>query len=237
MIKSHVDRSVASAWAKRIAAPTNALAELPDNVTFGQAATLPVAGLTALYALRKGGLLLGRPALITGATGGVGDFALQLARLSGARVVAHVRRADQEAQARESGADAVVVGEDLHDEMPFGPYHLIVDSVGGRTLAAALGQIGEGGTVVSLGATGGAEVTFDVSRFYPIGLASLYGFILFDELKAEPAGKGLALLAGLISSGDLSTRISVEMNWSEVAVAARQLTDRAYPGKAVLHLG
>src|SRR5437660_7320563 len=83
------------AWAERVAVPTYALAELPDKVTFSQAATLPIAGLTAIHALAKGGVLLGRRVLITGATGGVGDFAVQLARLAGAHVTANVRRDDQ----------------------------------------------------------------------------------------------------------------------------------------------
>ena len=83
------------AWAERVAVPTHALAELPDKVTFSRAATLPVAGLTALYALEKGGLLVDRRVLITGATGGVGDFAVQLARLAGAHVTATARRQDQ----------------------------------------------------------------------------------------------------------------------------------------------
>src|SRR5262249_49962213 len=66
------------AWAERVAVPHHALAELPGKVTFSQAATFPVAGLTALHALGKGGLLLGKRVLVTGATGGVGDFAVQL---------------------------------------------------------------------------------------------------------------------------------------------------------------
>src|SRR5262245_15527349 len=75
------------AWAERVAVPVHALAELPDKVTLAQAATFPVAGLTALYALGKsGGSLVGRRVLVTGATGGVGDFAVQLARLAGAHV-------------------------------------------------------------------------------------------------------------------------------------------------------
>lgn len=62
------------AWAELVAVPTHALAVLPDSVTFAQAATLPVAGLTALLGLEKAGSLLGRTVLITGASGGVGDF-------------------------------------------------------------------------------------------------------------------------------------------------------------------
>src|SRR5262249_5188346 len=91
------------AGAGRVAVPTNALAELPDKVTFSQAATFPVAGLTALHALNKGGSLLGRRVLITGATGGVGDFAVQLARLAGAHVTGSARRHDQVAAVRALG--------------------------------------------------------------------------------------------------------------------------------------
>ena len=64
-------------------------------VTDAQAATLPVAGLTALHALRQGGLLLGRKVLVDGATGGVGHLAVQLAAAAGAEVYGHVRRAEQ----------------------------------------------------------------------------------------------------------------------------------------------
>ena len=66
------------AWAELAAVPTNAVAELPAGVSFEEAATLPVAGLTALYALDKGGNLLGKDVLITGASGGAGQFAAQL---------------------------------------------------------------------------------------------------------------------------------------------------------------
>jgi len=227
----------AGSWAQQVAVPTFALAEVPEQVSFAQASTLPVAGLTALHALRKGGLLLERSVLITGATGGVGDFALQLARLSGARVVAQIRKPDQEAQVREAGAEAVVIGDTIPDNPPFGPYHLILDSVGGTVLGSALSHVSEGGTLVSYGTSGGTQVTFDASKFYPIGRASYYGFILFDELKmVEPAGLGLAALSNLVASGKLQTRISIEADWSEIADVAQQLTERTYPGKAVLHI-
>src|SRR5450631_2379828 len=63
------------AWAERVAVPTVQLSELPDAITFEQASTLPVAGLTALRALELGGFVVGKPVLITGASGGVGRFA------------------------------------------------------------------------------------------------------------------------------------------------------------------
>ena len=64
------------AWAELVAVPTNSLAELPESVSFELAATLPVAGLTALYALETGGGLIGRSVLVTGASGGAGNFGI-----------------------------------------------------------------------------------------------------------------------------------------------------------------
>src|SRR2546430_16229086 len=81
------------AWAERVAVPTHALAELPDKVTFSQAATLPIAGLTALHALGKNGMILGKRVLVTGATGGGGDLAVHLPRPGGAHATAPLRRA------------------------------------------------------------------------------------------------------------------------------------------------
>jgi NADPH:quinone reductase-like Zn-dependent oxidoreductase len=226
----------AGAWAEQVAVPTNALAELPAAVSFAQAATLPVAGLTALYALQKGGTLLNRTVLITGATGGVGDFAIQLARLAGARVIAHVRRAAQVAEITRAGADQVLVGDDLSMVAPAGPYDLVIDSVGGKTLSTAMMQLAKGGVCVSLGVSAGAEVTFDATRFYRIGRTMLYGFILFEEFGNEPAAVGLARLAALVAAGKLTPRISIEAPWTQIAEVAHQLLERRFPGKAVLQV-
>jgi NADPH2:quinone reductase len=127
------------AWAERIRVPSNAVAALPDEVTDAQGATLPVAGLTALHALRQGGLLLGRKVLIDGASGGVGHLACQLAAASGAIVYGHVRNAAHQAMVAEWCGDRTVLAPELSAAAPFGPYHLILDSVGGSALGGALG--------------------------------------------------------------------------------------------------
>lgn len=226
------------AWAEQAAVPTNQLAQLPDSVTFAQAATLPVAGLTAMHAVWKGGFLLERPVLVTGATGGVGDYALQLAHLVGAKVVASVRRPEQAALAHESGAEYVAVGEDLAEARPYGPYALIVESVGGKVLADALTMLDEKSIVVLFGASSGVSVTFDAMKFYRTGQATLCGMFVFDELRTvESAARGLKRLADLIAQGRLKPRISVEESWEKVASVAKQLMERSYPGKAVLHIG
>ncbi len=225
-------------WAEQIALPTNQVAELPEGISFAQAATIPVAGLTAMHALWKGGFLLERKVLVTGATGGVGDYALQLARLVGAKVVASVRRPEQIALAQESGADFVAVGEDLSDAKQYGPFALVIESVGGQVLADALSMLDENSVVVSFGTSAGNTVTFDAQKFYNTGLVSLYGMILFDELRTvEPAPLGLRRLADLIAQGKLKPRIAIEESWERIAEVAQQLMERTYPGKAVLHIG
>ena len=227
------------AWARQIAVPTNQVAPILDTVTFAQAATIPVAGLTALHGLWKGGFLLERAVLITGATGGVGDYAIQLAKLAGAKVVAHVRRDDQAEAVKQVGADAVLVGDALkgEDAKPFGDYALMLDGVGGDTLGALLGLVEEGTKIVTFGTSAGNDVTFNAQTFYNKGMTTLYGMILFDELKTvESADKGLARIAKLIGEGKIKPQISVEADWKEIAGVAQQLLNRSYAGKAVLHI-
>ncbi|HEY7254525.1 MAG TPA: zinc-binding dehydrogenase [Methylomirabilota bacterium] len=222
------------AWAERVAVPTHALAELPEKVTFSQAATFPVAGLTALHALGKNGTILGKRVLVTGATGGVGDFAVQLARLGGAHVTASARRADQAPALRALGAHEVTVG----DEIPASPkYDLVIESVGGKTLGTALAALERGGVCVTLGVSAASEVTFDARTFFATGRTQLYGFYLFTELGNEPASIGLRRLADMVAAGQLAPHISVERPWSEIAQVAADLIARKYPGKAVLTLG
>ena len=223
------------AWAERIRAPAISVAEIPAGVTDAQAATLPVAGLTALHALRKGGLLLGKKVLVDGASGGVGHLAVQLAKSSGAIVYGHVRREDQRALIEKSCTGGVIVGASLEAARASGPYDLILNSVGGATLASALTMLRTAGTCVTFGVSEAPTTTFEGGAFFRQGGAKLYGLILFDELvRTEPAGAGLAVLLRLIEQRQLVPHIDVEAQWTDVAKIAQQLVDRKYPGKAVL---
>jgi NADPH:quinone reductase len=223
----------AGAWAEQVAVPTDAIAALPDAVEFKSAATLPVAGLTALLALERGGLLLDRSVLITGASGGVGYFACQLAAQAGAIVTAQVRRPALVEFVKGAKAHQVIVGERFDQ---YAPYDLVLDSVGGEVLPAVLEHLALDGTCVMFGATAGSDITFNASKFYGKGGLSLYGFILFHELKKQPASVGLARLVKLVANGSLTPHIDLEANWSEIAQVAQQLTDRQFLGKAVLHI-
>jgi len=219
--------------------PTNALAALPPAVTFAQAATLPVAGLTALFAVERHGSLLGRAALITGASGGVGLFACRLASLAGARVVGQVRRAEAEAVVRAAGARQVVVGESVAPAAASGPYDLIVDPVGGGALAEAVALLARWGTCVSVGASAGMvgmQVPLDLASVYRAGSVSLHVLSLFAELTREPASVGLERLARLVADGQLTPHVGVEEDWGELGRVAQDLIARRFSGKAVLHV-
>ena len=138
-------------WAQRAAVPAHRMAVLPDAVSFAQAATLPVAGLTALRTLRHGGALVGRRVLVTGAAGGVGTLAVQIAAASGAHVTAVVGRAERGAGLRELGAAEVVVGI----EAAQGRFALILESGGGESLARAIQLVEARGTIVVYGNSSG----------------------------------------------------------------------------------
>ena len=138
------------AWAQLVAVPTDVLAALPDGVSFAQAATLPVAGMTALLALRIGGRRLGRRVLVTGASGGVGRFAIQLAALGGAHVTALVRDPAQTEALKGLGAHEVVTELD-------GEWDVVVEGVGGPVLGQAIRHVAAQGTVVSFASTTGDE--------------------------------------------------------------------------------
>ena len=225
------------AWAERVRAPSHAVAALPDGVSDAQAATLPVAGLTALHALRQGGLLLGRKVLIDGATGGVGHLAVQLAAASGATVYGHVRRPEQKAMIAEWCGDRIIVASDLRAAASSGPYHLILDSIGGSALSAALTMLQPNGTCVHFGVSESPTTTIESGAFFRQGGVKLYGLILFHELRqVEPAGPGLAVLAHEVAQRRLRPHIEIEAPWTDIAVIARRLIAREFAGKAVLHV-
>ncbi|RIV27772.1 alcohol dehydrogenase [Fibrisoma montanum] len=220
-------------WAELVAVPRNSLAVLPDTVSFSQAATLPIAGLSALYALERNGSLLGQTVLITGATGGVGLFACQLARLAGVRVVALIRRPEQAELVRQAGAHEVVVSADGAEAAGYGPYHLIVESVGGQVLGNVMGMLIFGGVCVTLGASESAEASFNIRLFFMAG-GALQGFFIFNEIRRHSAAMGLSRLLQLVATGQLQTSISIETPWTNIAEVTQQLLDRQFSGKAVL---
>ncbi|MGZ4273061.1 MAG: zinc-binding dehydrogenase [Solirubrobacteraceae bacterium] len=222
---------LAGAWAERVAISTEFLAELPDAISLEQAATLPVAGLTALRALEIGGFVLGKRVLVTGASGGVGHFAIQLARLAGAHVTGMARRTEGLA---ELGADEVLSELEPQGET----FDVILDAIGGPVLGVALQRVAPRGTVVSFAATVPEPVSYPTRELFSRAPgAVLHGLYIFDELDhTRSASPDLRRLADLVAAGRLDPQISLTLPWTQAADAIRALLDRKVAGKAVLTL-
>jgi NADPH:quinone reductase len=213
------------AWAQLANVPTGWLAELPDEVSFEDAATLPVAGITALETLDIGGNPLGRRVLVTGASGGVGSFAVQLAKHAGAHVTALARRQEG---LRELGADEVV------GSVPEGAeYDIVLDGVGGPILGAAVGALASSGTAVSYAATVPGPVEFPGRALYGRAPdAKIVGFLVFRSVRDGAAT--LARLVALTADGRLRPRIDRVASWREAPRLIQDLLDYKVAGKAVL---
>ena len=222
----------AGAWAQFAVVSTSRLEAIPDGVSDAQAATLPTAGLTALRALEAAGSILAKRVLITGANGGVGRLAVQLAHLSGARVCALVRNAAASQQLlRRLGATDVV-------ETVAGDFDLIVDAVGGPTFGLAIEHVAARGMVVNIATRGEDEiVSFRATRFDRAKGARIYTLNLFDELAAEAGGaRDLTRLLTLVAEGRLDGQIELETSWREPACSLDALLQRCIGGKAVLRV-
>lgn len=220
-------------WAERIAVPTHRTAVLRDAVSYAAAATLPVAGLTALRTLRHGAPLLGRRVLVTGAAGGVGHLAVQLAARSGAHVTAVVGSPARGSGLDELGAAEVVVGI----EAARGRFALVLESAGGASLTAALRLVEPNGAVVLFGNSSAEHSTIAFADFRTAQNARLQSFFYFTSGPEEQFAPDLALLVSLIADGALRPVIGLERSWRELAGVANALRDRRVAGKAVLRVG
>lgn len=217
------------AWGERRAVDTSALTPLPDDMDFGVASALPVAGLTALHALRSLGSVIGRRILVTGATGGVGGFAVQLARYAGAHVVASLRVEDHVERMRKLGAQEVVVGLDTVHEPCYG----VLDVVGGSMLTQAFALVAPGGTLVSIGNASLAPSTLDFAQERSRGGNRR---IALFALEGAGYGSDLSYLVDLAARGELVPQIGWRGNWQHVEEATDALLKRRMHGKVVLDL-
>ncbi|MEU6917566.1 zinc-binding dehydrogenase [Streptomyces olindensis] len=214
------------AFAERVAIGVGALAEVPKGLEPAKAAALPVAGVAALRSLRSAGLGPGRRVLVTGASGGVGRYAVQLAARAGAEVIASVGSAARAEGLAEAGADEVLIGlEGLRE-----PVDVVIDSVGGPQLVAAWALLAPGGSVQSVGWTSGEPAVFP--PYATVGPAkSLSSFVIEGD-----AGTDLAVLAELAAEGTLTVETGWQGPWTRFDEAAETLRGRRVRGKAVLEV-
>jgi NADPH:quinone reductase len=217
-------------WAEMVAVPTSHLAHLADHVTFSEAATLPIAGMTALRALRLGGDLAGKRVLVTGAAGGVGRFAVELAAGAGAMVTGVAADEARAIGLEEIGAQRIVFEiEDLEE-----PFDLILDAAGGPSLEAAVRLIAPGGDIVVYGNSSDTPAQVSFSDFRGHALARITAFFVYESGASPTFGEDLQTLADMVADGRLHPQIGLEVPWTEANSAFEALANRRVNGKAVL---
>lgn len=221
----------AGGWAERVAVPVNRLAELPATLDAITAAALPLAGLTALRLLRIIGPLAGRRLLITGASGGVGHYLVELAAAAGAEVTVVTATPERADRLRAFGA-ARAVG--AIDDVPSG-FDVVLESVGGDAFRGALSRLAPGGLLVWFGQASRTPVTLDFFSFFEgRRSATIRHFDYTDSIR--PDADDLRTLVRLTDTGRLHPEVGCVASWCEASSRIADLRERRIRGKAVLTL-
>jgi len=224
------------AFAEYVSAPEATLAIKPDNVTFEQAASVPVAAFTALQGLRdKGQIQPGQRVLINGAAGGVGTFAVQIAKSFGAEVtgVCSTRNVDM---VRSIGADHVIdyTREDFakRDRQ----YDLILDCVGNHSLRELRRVLDPKGMCVLVGDLTGRGMIGILTRLTASVVSSLFVSQKLIVFLARPDKGDLTVMHDLLKAGNVVPVIDKRYKLSEVPAAIRYLQEKHARGKVVITL-
>ncbi|MFE3180405.1 zinc-binding dehydrogenase [Streptomyces violascens] len=218
-------------WAERVAVASANVARLPDSVDAVTAAALPLAGITALRLLRAAGPVAGRRILITGASGGVGHYVTELAASSGAAVTAVAATPERGARLAELGANELVTSVAEAE----GPYDIVLESVGGESLPAALARLAPGGLLVWFGQASRTPVTLDFFDFFKGPKQARIAH--FDYTSSDTSyASDLATLVRLVEAGRLHPEIGSVRDWSRTAEVIADLRARKVRGNAVLTL-
>ena len=239
--------------AQKAAVPAGQLLPLPENLSFEEGAALPEACLTAWTNLvAEGGLEAGEAVLVTGANGGVGTMAVQIARELGARVLAAGRSRGRLAPLRELGAEALLIDEpglaravrDRTGRPERGPERgggadLVLDLVGGALLAEHLAALRDRGRLILVGLMAGSRGELDLGEVLRRRL-TLRGSVLRSRSRAEKADLVAAFAAfGVprLADGRLRPVVDRVFALGEIADAYRALEQGGVTGKVVVRMG
>ena len=222
-VVAHVD---SGGWAERVTAPTDRLAVLPDAISAVTAAALPLAGLTALRLLRVTGALPSRRILLTGASGGVGHYFVELAAAQGVLVTAV--SASAAGRLVELGATTVVPTI----EQAEGPFDVAIDSIGGTSLRSAWHKLEDHGTLIWLGQASRTPPALDYFDWDGAMSVTIRKFNYMDS--THTVAEDLAALVRLINGGRLHPEVGLTDDWASTNRAIDALLAREVRGNAVL---
>lgn len=220
------------AFAEYACAPETKLVPKPESMSFEQAAALPIAGLTALQGLRdKGHLQPGQKVLINGAAGGVGTFAVQIAKSFGADVTGVCSTKNVEL-VRSLGADRVI--DYTHDDFTEDSqrYDLLLDNVGNRALSAMRRVLSPNGKCAMAGAPKKLPAVF--IRVFKAFAWSLLFRQKFTFFVAKINKDDLTILCGLIQAGKVTPVIDRRYPLAETAAALAYVEEGHAPAKVVI---
>ena len=206
----------------------------PENVTFAEAAAVPIAALTALQALKDaGGLQPGQHVAINGASGGVGTFAIQIAKAMGATVTAVCSTRNVEL-VESLGADHVVDYTRSDVTRTDQPYDLILDAVGTHTMSSYRRALTPEGTYVSVGAVSMGDVVGPLSYMLKIKVADLTGSQTMRSMLAKHAEADTEWLRSHLADGSIVAVIDRTYPLAELAEAMAYVETMRARGKVVL---
>ena len=215
---------------------------MPDDLDFISAAALPTAPLSAWYCLKHLARLgAGEKVLVYAAASGVGDAAVQIAKLTGAEVVAVAGSEEKVAWALQNGADHGVnyaerdVLSEIDGIFGEGGVDVVLDAVGGIRFVEALKAVGHGGRVVALANVALEPSPVDTRDFYPKNV-TIHGFQLtnlVERLGYDPR-EDCKELARLAARGELKPQMGRTYGLSEVRQAHEDLQGRRTSGKVLL---
>jgi NADPH:quinone reductase-like Zn-dependent oxidoreductase len=220
-------------FAEYASAPQDRLAMKPKNLTFERSAVVPISGGTALQGLRKGNVQAGQKVLIVGASGGVGSFAVQLAKAFGAEVtgVASTSRLDF---VRSLGADDVI--DYTREDFTNGTRHwdLILDTGGRRSLSDLRRALTPTGTLVIVGGEGGGNWLGGFDRNLRSGVVSKFVSQRLTMLASKERGEDFDALREYIEGEKIKPVIDRTYPLSEAADAIRYVAEGCARGKVAI---
>lgn len=217
-----------SGWAELAAVPIDRLATLPDAIDAAQAAALPLAGLTALRLIRATGSLASQRVLLTGASGGVGHYFVEMAVAQGAQVTVVTATEERSRRLIELGACAWVT--DPADAA--GPFEIGLDSVGGHSTASVLSRLTDHGLLIWFGQASRAAATLDFFDWTGGSSATIRKFAYWED--EHPIAHDLATLVRLTAGGRLHPEIGLRMDWHQTPKAIAEMMSRTVLGNVVL---
>jgi NADPH:quinone reductase-like Zn-dependent oxidoreductase len=210
-------------WAEYVTVKEWEVAAKPKSLTFAEAAAVPMCALTAWQALVNAAQLhSGQTILIHGGSGGVGSFAVQIAKARGARVIATASTANQDLL-KQLGADMAIDYSKTKFEDVVKDVDAVLDPVGKETLAHSYGVVKKGGIVLDL-----------VARPDPAELEKRG--IRGAAISVRPDAKDLSEIAHLIDAGKIKPIVTQVLPLSEAIAAQRQAETHHTRGKVVLRI-